>query len=58
MTPEQEYLEQEYLEQFIRVRILFLQMSKTMAELRLLQLHAEDAVLRLEKLVYQLDKIG
>ena len=53
MTPEQ-----EYFEQFIRMRILTLQMSKAMAELRLLQLHSEDALLRLEKLVYQLDTKG
>ena len=51
MTPEQ-----EYFEQFIRMRILSLQMSKAMAELRLLQLNAEDALLRLEKLVYQIQK--
>ena len=53
MTPEQ-----EYFEQFFRMHILYLRMDKLALELRLFQLKAEDAALRLDELFYQLDKIG
>ena len=49
MTPEQ-----EYFEQFFRTHILYLRMEKLTRELRLLQLKAEDAVLRLDEISYQL----
>ena len=53
MTPEQ-----EYFDQFFRMRILYLRMDKAELELRLLGLMAENVVQRLNELFCQLNIKG